>query len=153
MVAIFGDDTRIATHSRTGKGRWSTIEAHLPEHRRDWRHRSRSYWKARAEAIGPETAGLVEEVFDGDDVLSHLRKAQSIVTHLAGFPVERAEAPSRRARHLYLPKHQIDLGQSARQGAAPASLVAIRTTRGVTTVFSKPERAVGGHLENGHEPH
>jgi hypothetical protein len=97
-VAIFADNVRIATHPRTSKGTRSTIESHLPEHRRDLRHRSRSYWEERARALGPETAGLIQEVFDADDVLQQLRKVQAIVTHLEGFPVERAEAASRRAR-------------------------------------------------------
>ncbi len=73
-VAIFADDTRIATHSRTGKGRRCTDESHLPEHRRDLRHRSRGFWEERAARIGPDTARLVKEIFDSDDVLSELRK-------------------------------------------------------------------------------
>jgi transposase len=97
-VAIFAENVRIATHSRTDKGMRSTTESHLPEHRRDLRHRSRSYWEQRASAIGSQTAGLVADVFDADDVLQQLRKVQAIVTHLEGFPVERAEAASRRAR-------------------------------------------------------
>jgi len=96
-VAIYGEDVRIATHARNGPGKRSTNEAHLPEHRRDLRHRSRSYWEKRAAGIGPETLLLVKEVFDSDQVLSQLRKVQSIVTHLEGFPVSRAEAASRRA--------------------------------------------------------
>ena len=96
-VAIFGEDTRIATHRRTSKGTRSTVDAHLPEHRRDLRHRSRSYWEERAASIGPETAELVKQVFDSDDVLSQLRKVQGIVTHLETFPPSRAEAASRRA--------------------------------------------------------
>ena len=96
-VAIFADDIRIVTHARTDKGKRSTIESHLPEHRRDLRHRSRSYWEERAAAIGPETAELARQVFDSDDVLSQLRAVQAIVTHLEKFPPTRAEAASRRA--------------------------------------------------------
>ncbi|MCP4201064.1 MAG: hypothetical protein GY769_03935 [bacterium] len=96
-MAIFGQDTRIATHSRNDKGKGRTNESHLPEHRRDLRHRSHSYWDERAARIGPETARFVAEVFESDDVLSQLRKVQAIVTHLEGFPVARAEAASRRA--------------------------------------------------------
>jgi hypothetical protein len=62
------------------------------------RHRSCEYWRDRAARIGPETAGLVDEIFASDDVLSQLRKVQCIVTHLEGFPAQRAEAASRRAR-------------------------------------------------------
>ena len=96
-VAIFFEDTRIATHSRSGPGKRSTNETHLPEHRRDLRHRSRSYWEERAAKLGPETANLVKDVFESDEVLSQLRKVQAIVTHLEKFPVERAEAASRPA--------------------------------------------------------
>ena len=96
-VAIFGDDVRIATHARAFRGKRSTNESHLPEHRRDMRHRSCEYWRDRAARIGPETAALVDEIFESDDVLSQLRKVQCIVTHLEGFPVARAEAASRRA--------------------------------------------------------
>jgi len=52
----------------------------------------------RAKRIGPETAAYVDEVFDADAVLSQLRTVQAIVTHLEGFPRERAEAASKRAR-------------------------------------------------------
>lgn len=97
-VEVYANDDRVATHARQGKGYRSTIEAHLPEHRRDLRHRSRAYWENRAAAIGPETAGLVKEVFDSDAVLSQLRTVQAILTHLEDFPAERAEAASRRAR-------------------------------------------------------
>jgi transposase len=96
-VAIYFEDVRIATHPRNGPGKRSMNESHLPEHRRDLRHRSRSDWEERAAGIGPETANLVKEVFDSDDVLSQLRKVQAIVTHLEKFPVSRAEAASRRA--------------------------------------------------------
>jgi Mu transposase-like protein len=54
-VAIFFDDTRVATHDRRGPGHRSTVDAHLPEHRADLRHRSRSYWEQRAGRIGPDT--------------------------------------------------------------------------------------------------
>jgi hypothetical protein len=96
-VAIYGDNTRIATHARNGDGIWSTNEAHLPEHRRDLRHRSPVYWESRAAAIGPNTLQLVREVFDSDEVVSQLRKVQSIVLHLEDVPVSRAEAASQRA--------------------------------------------------------
>jgi hypothetical protein len=43
---------------------------------------------------------FVKEIFDADDVLSQLRAVQAIVTHLEKFPVERARAACRRARHF-----------------------------------------------------
>lgn len=97
-VTILGDDVRIATHRRRGPGRCSTMASHLPEHRRELRHRSTDYWQERAARIGPETGKLIEEIFASDDVLSQLRKVQAIVTHLETHPVQRAEAASKRAR-------------------------------------------------------
>jgi transposase len=99
-VAIFGEDVRIATHDRRGVGTHSTQEHHLPEHRRDFRHRGRDFWMARAERLGPQTAGLIAELFDSDSPLSPLRAVQCIVTHLEGFPKSRAEAASKRARYF-----------------------------------------------------
>lgn len=96
-VMIYCDDERVATHSRRGPSRRSTREEHLPEQRRDARHRSREYWEERASAIAPEAMTLVREVFDSDDVLLQLRTVQAIVTYLEGFPVERARAACVRA--------------------------------------------------------
>lgn len=97
-VQVYVGDTRVATHRKGSPGDWVTVEEHLPEGRRDLRHRNRGYWLERAEGVGPETAGLVRELFESDDVLEHLRKVQAIVMHLEGFPVHRAEATCRRAR-------------------------------------------------------
>jgi transposase len=96
-VEIYCDDTRVATHERRAAGTRSTIETHLPEQRRDHRHRSRSYWEERADAIGAEVGLYIREVFDADDVLLQLRTAQAIVKHLETFPPERARAACRRA--------------------------------------------------------
>jgi len=99
-ITIFHEDERIATHDRRGPGPRSTLDQHLPEHRADLRHRSRSYWEERADRIGPETGRFVREVFDSDDVLHMLRPVQAIVTHLERHPRERAEAACRRASHF-----------------------------------------------------
>jgi hypothetical protein len=96
-LVVYWDDTRVATHERRGRGHRSTLDEHLPEHRADLRHRSRSYWEERAGRMGPEARQLVGEVFDSDDVLYMLRAAQAIVTHLERFPRERALAACRRA--------------------------------------------------------
>ncbi|KIG11706.1 Mobile element protein [Enhygromyxa salina] len=96
-VEIYWDDVRVATHARQQPGKRSTIDAHLPEIRRDFRHRSRDFWEQRADALGEDVGAYIREVFDADDVLSQLRTVQSIVTHLETFPVERARATCRRA--------------------------------------------------------
>jgi len=97
-VEVYADDVRVATHPRHGAGYRSTIEEHLPEGRRELRHRSRGYWEQRATRLGPGVGSYIHEVFDADDVLSQLRTVQAMVTHLEGFPVERARAACERAR-------------------------------------------------------
>ncbi len=99
-VTLYHEDERLATHARVGKGKRSTVEEHLPEYRRDLRHRSRSYWETRAGKIGPEALVYIGEVFDSDDVLSKLRTVQGIVAFLEKYPKERAEAASARARYF-----------------------------------------------------
>ena len=43
---------------------------------------------------------LAESIFDSDDVLYQLRKVQAVVSHLEGFPKERARRAARRALHF-----------------------------------------------------
>jgi hypothetical protein len=99
-VEAYAEDTRVATHARRGSGLYSTCEEHLPHHRADLRHRSRSYWEGRAGLLGEDVLTYVRAVFDSDDVLSQLRAVQAILTHLEGFPPQRAQAAARRA-HFY----------------------------------------------------
>lgn len=98
-IAIYADDTRVATHSRRGKDYRSTVESHLPDHRGPLRHRSRAFWEQRADAMGVEVGQYIRAVFDSDDVLSQLRAVQAIVTHLESFPAHRARAACQRAAH------------------------------------------------------
>lgn len=99
-IAIYHDDTRVATHERRGPGLRSTVDAHLPLHREPLRHRSRAYWEERAAALGPEAAAYIREVFESDPVLSLLGPAAAIVQQLEAVPPERAAAACRRARHF-----------------------------------------------------
>lgn len=99
-VTIYAAEERVATHSRRGKGARSTIEAHLPEHRGDLRHRSRAYWESRAKRMGEVVLRYVREVFDADDVLSQLRTVQYAVTYLEKFPESRARAACERALYF-----------------------------------------------------
>lgn len=96
-IAIHHEDRHLCTHSRVPRGKRSTVETHLPEHRRDLRHRSREYWIAKARVIGEDVERLATAIFDSDDVLYQLRKVQAVVTHLETFPHERARAAARRA--------------------------------------------------------
>ena len=96
-VELYFEDTRVATHERQPPGGKSIKDEHLPPHRSDHRHRSRSYWEERAAKLGDDVLAYVREVFDHDDVLHQLHTVQSIVRHLETFPVERAAAACRRA--------------------------------------------------------
>jgi len=98
-ISIYLRDDHLCTHSRVGPGRRSTLEQHLPEDRRDLRHRSREYWVIRAKTIGEEVEQLAESIFDSDDVLLQLRRVQAVVRHLENFPVTRARDAARRALH------------------------------------------------------
>jgi transposase len=100
QVSIFLDDVLLATHPLQPRGGRSTIDAHLPEHRGDFRHRAREHWTGRAVALGPEVSALVEDVFASDDVLHQLRKVQAIVRLLEEYPRTRAENAARRARRF-----------------------------------------------------
>ena len=100
VIVIYADDERVATHDRRGGHYRSTIDAHLPDHRADLRHRSRSYWEERAAKMGTDVADFVRVMFDADEVLSQLRAVQAVVTHLETFPAARACAACHRAAHF-----------------------------------------------------
>jgi transposase len=99
-VAIHFGDELLWTHSRVPRGKRSTVEAHLPDHRADLRHRSREYWIERSTALGPDVVRVAEAIFDSDDVLLQLRKVQAVVRFFEGYPRERANRAARRALHF-----------------------------------------------------
>lgn len=98
-IDIYHQDEYLCTHAKVQRGKRSTVEAHLPEYRRDLRHRSREHWLNRARTIGDEVQDLAQAIFDSDDVLLQLRKVQAVVTHLEAFPRQRAQAAAKRALH------------------------------------------------------
>ena len=99
-VWVYRDNERIATHRRYGPGVYETNEAHLPEGRRDLRHRSRSHWEARADAIGEEVGAYIREVFDADSVHYPIRAVAAMIRHLEKVPPERACAACIRASYF-----------------------------------------------------
>ncbi len=99
-IWIYHEDELVWTHARVARGTRSLVQEHLPEHRRDLRHRSREHWTLRAKKLGVEVERLVETVFGRDDVLLSLRRVQAIVTHLETFPATRANAAAKRALHF-----------------------------------------------------
>lgn len=96
-IDIYFDDELVTSHMR-GSSAYNTKDAHLPEGRRDLRHRGRDWWQKKANQISPLVGNYIEEVFEADDVFNQLRCVQSIVSYLEQFPVERAEAACDRAR-------------------------------------------------------
>lgn len=98
QLRVFSDEVELCRHGLSSALRRVTVDAHLPEHRVDLRHRSPAFWQERARAIGEQTEALVREIFEADQVLSPLRQVQALVMYLEGFPVARAEAACQRAR-------------------------------------------------------
>ena len=99
-VELYVEDRRVATHDRTTPGP-HIEDAHLPEGRRELRHRGREHWEARADAIDVETVGAyVRAVLDQDDVQQPLRRAASVLRALEAVPRDRAiRACARAAFH------------------------------------------------------
>lgn len=150
-----GADEVPALHARTGRSRRSTHEAHLPEGRRELRHRSQAYWENRAAEIGPHTAELVQDIFASDDVLSQLRKVQSIVTFLEGFPIHRAEGASRRASFYgSFSYRSVKAILSNALDLEPLPQPTLPTPPGQPPRFARSLRElVEARLGVGHEPH
>jgi len=99
-VEIYRDDSRIATHSRSGVELWSTKDEHLPEGRKDLRHRDRRYWEERADVLGEEVGAYIREVLDADSVQQPLRRVAAILRALETVPAERARAAAVRASYF-----------------------------------------------------
>ena len=94
-IRLIAEDRLLYAHPRGLPGHRYTVEEHLPEGRRDLRHRSRSYWESKAKAIGSDVSDLVTAIFDGDDVLLQLRRVQQVVTLLEKYPARRARSSCR----------------------------------------------------------
>ena len=99
MVIIYAGDLRVATHDRGAQHR-STHDDHLPEERRDLRHRSQRFWEERAKQLGPQSLTYVKRIFEKDDALFQLRTVQRVVNELFKVPNHRAEAACKRALYF-----------------------------------------------------
>jgi transposase len=97
---VYLDDVRLIAHTRGVSAPREVYDLCLPPQRSQLRHRSSKLWEERADAIAPEVGAYIREVFAQDDVLSQLRRVQSMVSHLQQFPVERARAACERARYF-----------------------------------------------------
>ena len=125
-VEVFHQDRKVAAHVDRGVRR-TTLDEHLPEDRRDLRHRAQAFWEVRAASIGRESFTLVRELFARDPVLSQLRQAQAVMRLLERHPRQRAEAACRLVRRrgdcsYQAVKHvlaaALDVGGSADGGGA-----------------------------------
>ncbi|MBN2195158.1 MAG: hypothetical protein JW751_20235, partial [Polyangiaceae bacterium] len=96
-VTAYIDDTRVADHDRLGPGRLATKEDHLPEHRRDYRHRDAAYWRERAGQLGAEVRAFIDTVVDHDSAKSRVDIACSCVRLLETLSPERATSVARHA--------------------------------------------------------
>ena len=101
-VEVYGEDVRIATHTRVPQGQRVTRDEHLPENRRELARRDRGHWEERADALHPEIGAYVREVFDADDVHCQLRSVIAMVQHLEKHPIDRAVRAVQRARYYGL---------------------------------------------------
>jgi transposase len=99
-VDVYWEQERVATHQRGVPVPPEIVDQYLPPERAPLRHRSRSFWLERADRLGEEVGEFIREIFDAEDVLSHLRTVQAIVTHLEKFPRQRARAACARARYF-----------------------------------------------------
>jgi transposase len=155
-VALYCDDTRVATHPRRGASLRSTVETHLPEHRGPLRHRNRAYWEDRARALGPEVHEYIKNVFDADPVLSSLRTAQAMVLHLETFPPERAIAACRRAAyygsHSYVGLKTI-LEKALDLDPLPLAIVSPAEPQSKPRFARDLSELLHSPLEKNHEPH
>jgi len=97
-ISAYVDDVKVATHERGKPVPPEVLDSFLPEHRAALRHRSRSYWLDKADAMGEPVGSYIRDVFDSDDVLSMLRTVQAMVTLLEKHPVHRARAACERVR-------------------------------------------------------
>ena len=153
-VSIYHQDEHVWTHARVARGTRNIVQEHLPEHRRDLRHRSREHWALRARKLGGDVERLVETIFGSDDVLLTLRRVQAVVTHLETFPATRANSAAKRALHFECTDYR-GIKNILRQGL---DLVALPDERkrawSVGSRFArKPTESLFAHTEELHVHH
>ena len=147
-------DEHLWTHARAARGKRKTVQEHLPEYRRDLRHRSREHWMGRAKALGADVERLVEAIFGTDDVLLTLRRVQAVVTHLEGFPRARANAAAKRAMHFGCTDYR-SIKNILRQGLdlVPLPDERKRTWSTGSRFARKPTESLFAHKEQLHVHH
>ncbi len=155
-VTIYADDDRVATHGRNDPGKRSTTEAHLPEGRRELRHRSRGYWEKRAAKLGSQVGNYMREVFDSDDVLSRLGAVQKMVLLLERVPPERACAAC--ARASFYSNYEVRalrtiLAKGLDQEPLPTAVIPAEQPQDAPRYARKLSELLHMPVEVAHEPH
>jgi transposase len=92
-VEIFSEESEpLAVHPKlTGGARYSTQDAHYPEHKTGVAQFAISDAKAESAKVGPNTRALIDHLLDTDYPLKHLRRAQGII-RLVKSQLVKAEA-------------------------------------------------------------
>lgn len=94
MVEVFSDDCQpLAAHGRLhGVGKFSTFDAHYPEHKLSVARFEVRHGQQQAKKLGPNVEKLVDELFANDRPLRHLRRVQGILRLAKSHPIITAEA-------------------------------------------------------------
>lgn len=89
MVEAFNEDCQpLAAHGRLhGVGKFSTFEAHYPEHKLSVARFEVHHGQEQAKKLGPNVEKLVEQLFDTDYPLRHLRRVQGILRLVKSHPI------------------------------------------------------------------
>jgi len=98
-VEAFFRGHRVASHARAhGRGRFVTLDEHMPEAHRKQRDRTPSRLIAQAESIGPETGLLVQAILrDRPHPEQSYRACLGVIRLGRHYPPERIEAAAKRA--------------------------------------------------------
>jgi len=98
-LEVFFRGQRVASHARLhGRGRFSTLDEHMPEAHRRQRDRNPAWLISEAESIGPETGQLVQAILQSRPHPEQGYRACLGVIRLGRrYPKERMEAAARRA--------------------------------------------------------
>jgi transposase len=98
VVQLFCGAELVVTHPRaTERGQWLTRPEHYPPHKAAYLERTPEHCRALAEAVGPHTAAVVEELL-AERPLDRLRAVQALLRLVERVGRTRLEAACARAR-------------------------------------------------------
>jgi hypothetical protein len=89
MVEVFNEDCQpLAAHGRLhGTGKFSTFDAHYPEHKLSVARFEVRHGQQQAQKLGPNVEKLVEQLFSTAHPLRHLRRVQGILRLVKSHPI------------------------------------------------------------------